>query len=157
MRILLSAAEQVAGLHHLMAGLVDRRRLVIDRADQRIAVGHLGHQREVLADLDAGHVGLDRLERAADVVGGVGLEVPGVELAGPPTRNSRMQLMSLLLPTAPALSRSASVRPTAPALIDPALRKSRRDNPPQTFAPCFVWNSSMVVPLEWLHFPSGSS
>ena len=82
MGIFLAAAEQEAGLHHLMAGLVDRRRLVMDRADDGVAVGHLGHEREVLADLDAGDVGLDRPERAADRVGGVGLEVPGVELAG---------------------------------------------------------------------------
>ena len=82
MRVFLAAAEEAAGLHHLAAGFVDRRRLVVDRAQDRVAVGRLGHEREMLADFDAGHVGLDRPERPADVVGGVGLEVPGVELAG---------------------------------------------------------------------------
>ena len=82
MRVFLAAAEKEARLHHLMAGFVDWRRLVVNRAQDRVAVGRLGHEGEVLADFDAGHVGLDRPERPAHVVGGVGLEVPGVELAG---------------------------------------------------------------------------
>ena len=82
MRVFLAAAEEAAGLHHLVAGLVDRRRLVVDRAEDGVAVGGLRHEREGFADFDAGYVGSDRPERPADVVGGVGLGVPGVELAG---------------------------------------------------------------------------
>ena len=40
-------------------------------------------QRQVLADLDAGHVRGDRLELAADLAGRVGLQVPGVLLGRP--------------------------------------------------------------------------
>ena len=40
-RMLDAAGEEPAGLHHLMAGVVDGRRRVIDRADDRELVGVL--------------------------------------------------------------------------------------------------------------------
>ncbi len=82
MRILLPAARQVAGLHKLMACLMDRGRLVMHRPHQGIAIGHPGHERKVLADSDAGHVGPDRLERPADRLRGGRLQIPGIQLAG---------------------------------------------------------------------------
>ena len=45
-----------------------------------VICGELGQD---LGDLDAGHLGVDRLEGAADVVGDVLLGVPEVEVAGP--------------------------------------------------------------------------
>src|SRR5262249_28252268 len=82
-RILLTAAEEMAGLHHLLAGLVDRRFLVMDRANDGVVLGAPGHEREMLADLDAGHVGLNRSKRTANHVGSGRFQVPGVELTGP--------------------------------------------------------------------------
>ena len=77
------AGEQPAGLHHLVARVVDRRRRVIDRADQRHLVHHRRQPGEDLRDLDARHLGRDRPERPADLLGGIGLHVPGVELRRP--------------------------------------------------------------------------
>ena len=54
----------------------------MDRADDGVLVGQTRHAWEVLADPDAGDVGLNGPERAANVVGRVRLEVPGVDLAG---------------------------------------------------------------------------
>ncbi len=82
-RVLDPAAEEAAGLHHLVAGVVDGRRRVVDRADQRHLVHLAGQLREDLADLDARHAGRDRPERPADLLGRVGLHVPGVELRRP--------------------------------------------------------------------------
>src|SRR5262249_12407543 len=50
--------------------------------DDRVAVGHRRHEREVLADFDAGHVGARGPEGAADVAGCVQLQVPGIEMPG---------------------------------------------------------------------------
>ena len=82
-RMLDAALEQAAGLHHLVAGIVDRGGGVIDAADQRELVGVLRHAREILRDLDARDVGLDRLVRPADFGRRVRLHVPGVELGRP--------------------------------------------------------------------------
>src|SRR5205823_413456 len=49
-----------------------------DRADEGELVGQGGDLREALADLDAGDGRADRLELAADLGRGVGLEVPHV-------------------------------------------------------------------------------
>ena len=49
-RMLDAAGEQPARLHHLMAGVVNRRRRVVDGADQRKLVGVLGHLRKDLGD-----------------------------------------------------------------------------------------------------------
>ena len=53
------------------------------RADEDELVRHLGDAREVLADVDAGDVGVDRLELAADVGRGVRFEVPHVDVRRP--------------------------------------------------------------------------
>src|SRR5262245_34035191 len=82
MRVLLAAAEQVAGLHQLVASLVNRRRLVVDGTDQGELVGALGHEGEMFAELHAGDVGVDRPKGAADVLGRPGLQVPGVKVTG---------------------------------------------------------------------------
>ena len=74
------AGEQPAGLHHLVPGVVDGRRRVIDGADQRHLVHHRRQPGEDLGDLDARHLGRDRPERPADLLGRIGLHVPGVEL-----------------------------------------------------------------------------
>jgi hypothetical protein len=78
----LAVSEQMARLHHLLAGFMDRRFLVMDRANESIVLRPLGHSWKVLADPDAGYVGRDRPERPADGVRSVGLQIPGIELAG---------------------------------------------------------------------------
>ena len=82
-RILDAALEQAAGLHHLVAGIVDGGGRVIHAADQRVLVGVLRHARKILGDLDARDVGLDGLVRPANLDRRVGLHVPGVELRRP--------------------------------------------------------------------------
>ena len=72
----------VAGQHplraHAVAGVG-----VVRRADDGELVHDLGLLRQVLADLDAGHVGGDRLELAAELGRGVRLEIVHVDVAGP--------------------------------------------------------------------------
>ena len=82
-RMLDAAREEPARLHHLMAGVVDGRGGVIDRADQRELVGVPGHLREDLGDRMPGTLVADRLERPAHLGGGVRLRVPGIDLARP--------------------------------------------------------------------------
>ena len=57
-------------------------RVVTDRADERAnrdqPVHHLGHQGEVLADLDPRHARIDRLEFAANFRGSVHLQIEHV-------------------------------------------------------------------------------
>ena len=48
--------------------------------DDRVLVGQLGQTRELLADLDAGYVGLDGPEFAADLLGRLGLEVEEIQM-----------------------------------------------------------------------------
>src|SRR5437764_1014655 len=45
-RVLGIAAKQPAGLHHLMAGFMNRRRPVVNRAHDGEAVGQLGQERK---------------------------------------------------------------------------------------------------------------
>ena len=96
--------------------------------------GHLG---QVLADLDAVGLGVDRLELAANALGGFGLEVPHVDggrAAGEPDQDDGLGLGAL----APALRRPGPrarsscgrVRPSRPA--EPICRKSRRWKPSQS-------------------------
>src|SRR5262245_17541641 len=81
MRMFQAVAEQVTGLHQLMASFVDRRACMVDGAQHGEAVGHLRHAREMLAKLNARDVSTDRLEAAPDGIGSVGLRIPRIELA----------------------------------------------------------------------------
>src|ERR1051325_4351308 len=56
---------------------------VVEAAEDRVLVGHLRQARQVLADVDAGDVGADRPKLAADLVGGAGLEIEGLQMARP--------------------------------------------------------------------------
>src|SRR5262249_25780602 len=84
-----AAAEEPAGLHQLMAGLMNRSGVVVYGAHQSIAIGHLSHERETLSDGNTGNIRANRPERPADRLGCLGLQVPGVELAG--TSNEKQQ------------------------------------------------------------------
>ena len=120
-------ALAVAGHDERVGVLVDRD----DRADDGELVPHLGLQREVLADLHAGDVGRDRLELAAELRRGVGLEVVHVHVrraAGQVDHDGRLVAtvhgcLPWLRPAALAASMSASVRPAPKA---PIWRKLRR-------------------------------
>src|SRR5262249_37518034 len=79
-RMLDPALEEASGLHHLVAGIVDGGRFVVERADERELVGVLGHAWEDLTDLDARHIGFDRPIWPANLSGRTRLQIPGVEL-----------------------------------------------------------------------------
>ena len=64
----------------------ERRRVVVGHrvvhaADDRQPVGHAGRRGQVLADVEARHAGRDRPELPANLARGVGLHVPGVDVA----------------------------------------------------------------------------
>ena len=77
-----AAGEEPAGLHHLMAGVVNGGGGVVTAADERILVGVFGHLREDFADLHSGHVGVDGLERPTYLIRRLGLRIPGIDLTG---------------------------------------------------------------------------
>ena len=72
--------EVVAGHHPPLAVLVRRSSLVMQAANQRDLVHHASHQRKVLADLNAGDVGVDRLELPPNLGRSFRLHVPGIVL-----------------------------------------------------------------------------
>ncbi len=72
----------MAGLHHLLAGFVNRRFFVMHRANKGVAMGLPSHAREVFADAYAGNIGGDGPEGTADGIGRVRFQIPGIELAG---------------------------------------------------------------------------
>ncbi len=80
LRVLDTAAEQPASLHHLMARVVDGRRGMIHAPDQRHLIHHRGQPGKDLGDLKARHLGRDRPERAPDFLGCIRLHIPGIEL-----------------------------------------------------------------------------
>src|SRR5438874_13731250 len=80
-RMLDTAGEKPAGLHHLRAGVVDRRGGVVDRAENRVFVSVASHAREDFADLHAGYVGGDWPVGSAHFWRRQRLGIPGVELA----------------------------------------------------------------------------
>ena len=79
--VLIPPVKSRPGLHHLVAGIMHRRRRVIDAAHQRKLVRQLRHVRKDLRDLDVRVVRLDRLERSANFPRRVRLRVPRVHLA----------------------------------------------------------------------------
>ena len=88
--------------------------------------GLLGHQ---LAELDAGHVGVDRAERAAILGRRLRLGVPGLHVPGAAAEPEQDDARPLLRPAdrafGPQLRSSASVSPPTPSA--PACKKLRRD------------------------------
>src|SRR5262249_24724824 len=76
-----SALKQAAGLHHLVAGVVQGGGGVITAVNERHLVALRRHAREDLTDLDPGNVGLNRLVRAANFGRGSRLHVPRIEMA----------------------------------------------------------------------------
>src|SRR6516165_4526644 len=54
--------------------------LVRHRADDYDLVHEVGQKRHLVANLDAGHAGADRLKQAADALRCIGLHVPQVRL-----------------------------------------------------------------------------
>ena len=97
--------------------------------------------REVLADLDAGHRRVDRLELAADVRRGVGLGVEGVDVAGPAGH-----------PQQDAGS-GPRARPGPRRPADPASRTATRRRPPKPQTPAgsnwSTWSSPVESVIEW--------
>ena len=74
--------ELVAG-QGIVRGLGMDGLVVRGGADDGVLVGHFGEQGQMFANLDAGHVGIDRLEDAAHVFRGVGLHVERVLMRRP--------------------------------------------------------------------------
>ena len=83
-RVFDAALKEPAGLHHLMARVVDSRGRVVHRAHQGKLVGVTGHAGEQFRNLNPVSVRRNRLVRAADFGRRVGLHVPRVDLAGRP-------------------------------------------------------------------------
>ena len=77
----LTLAKESPRLHQLMTGFVNWRRLMMDGTNNGIVTGYLSHARKMFADTHPGHIGLDGAKRTANVVGGIGFEVPGFQLA----------------------------------------------------------------------------
>ena len=156
----------VAGRHADRAGAVGRDG-VVRRADDGELVHDLGHLGQMLADLDAGHVGGDRLELAADALRGFRFEVPHVDgggAAGQPEHDDgvglRLVLASLSCRRRLASSRSScgSVRPNSPAV--PILRKSRRWKPSQSVRNAMPWNrpsSALTCPPKCVRLSGGGN
>ena len=107
------------------------------RPDQGHAIHHLGQVREHLADPQAGHGRVDRLELPFDVNRGVGLGVEGVDVrrpAGHPDQDAMLDL-GRLDPPAPArdgLQPEQVIEPQAEGGQHPGARsKERRLGPRQ--------------------------
>ena len=79
--VVIDLRRRVSGQYPVGRGEM-RRVVVLERAgERRQAVGLPRASRKMLADPDARRGGRDRGERAADVLGRVGLGVPGVKMA----------------------------------------------------------------------------
>ena len=95
---------------------VVRADLVRHGADQRVAIGHLRQARQVLADPRAGDASSDGPEVATHLGRHVGLQVPRIQLPGPP--HGTMSTIDLAphssVAQAWAASSCGSDRPTAP-------------------------------------------
>src|SRR5207253_3889829 len=74
--------RRVAG-EAVVAGRVVVFHFVAQAAEDRHLVHHSRHSRQPFADVEARNPGGDRLEFAADAVGGVGLHVEGVVVTRP--------------------------------------------------------------------------
>ncbi len=61
---------------------MDCRLFMVQRTHNGEAIRHLGHQREMLANIDSGNGCAYGPEWAADVAGSIRLQIPGVELTG---------------------------------------------------------------------------
>ena len=150
---------RVAGQHLVDGGGVveqaDRR--VAHRADHRDLVVDLGELRQQLGELDAGHLGVDRLEDAADVVGDVVLGVPQVEVAGAALEVEQDDALGLAEAGAAVgrfLGGAAFWRPKRlarlkPKTAEPPTRSSsRRVTPSQVSFPARPGITSMVGPRK---------
>ena len=129
-RVLLVGPAKPSGLEQLLAGLVDRRGVVVDRSDERQPVHPGGQPREMLADPDAGNPGGDRPERPPDLGGSIGLGVPRLELAGPADEHQQdHRPITHAAAADPRAFDSASESPSEPSPTPPTRRKSRRVTP----------------------------
>ena len=80
-KVLLRHAVGIPGRHPVRGGGMIVV-FVSDRPHQRDLVHVVGEVVKVLADVDAGHIGLDRLERTAVIRRRVGLQIECVLLSG---------------------------------------------------------------------------
>ena len=75
------------GGHAAGERVIDHRRVVAvgmaHAPHQGIAVGQSGQQRQMLANVDAGNAGRNRLERAANLRRGVRLEIEHIQVRRP--------------------------------------------------------------------------
>ena len=76
-----AAGEESAGLHHLMAGVVNGRRRVIYAANDAEFVGVFGRLGEDLGDLHPGDFGADGLEWPSHFGRGIRLRIERIQLA----------------------------------------------------------------------------
>ena len=152
-----AAGEESAGLHHLPAGVVDRRAAVVRRADQRELVGDPGEAGQDLGDLEARDLGGDRLERArGSRPGASGFMSQRSMLLGAPRLKIMMHERSSCPGlTAPAALRGHQLREREPdGSQAPTWRKSRRVTPSQVKARPLPVKVSMRGVLAVRRMPS---
>ena len=82
-RIFAAILKQPAGLHQLMAGFMNRRRRVMDRAHDGKLVRPRRHPRQVFAELDAGNARADGSKRPTNIGGRIGLWIERIDVARP--------------------------------------------------------------------------
>ncbi len=108
--------------------VADPRRRLVHAADDGELVGHPRGLRQQLGEPEAGHDGVDRLERAPVLGDGLGLGVEGVHLRHPALLEDHQDVLRLR-PARPALPSAAIARPGSNAEAAPSIpswRKLRR-------------------------------
>ena len=128
------------------------RLLVVDGADDAKRSACFGQARQQLADADAGDAGGDRLERPADVLGGVGLGVPQVEVAGCAAVEDQDDRLGFTRNLLRRLGRLPTVPEQTEAAAAPAFRKGRRDMAAGKGS--FGGNSALAGPSNLSRFDS---
>ncbi len=81
--------------HHLLVALLVAEAGVNQGADDREAIGKASVQREQLTDAHTGHAGRNGSIWAANLAGGVGLGVVGLQVAGPALQPDHNESRSL--------------------------------------------------------------
>ena len=97
MRLHAVGVELVASHHPPLAVFMTGPGLVMQAANQRDLVHHASHLREVLADLNARHVGVDRRELAPYLRGSFRLHVPRIDLPRRPDEEDRDAVPNFLV------------------------------------------------------------
>ena len=81
MGMLYSRRKQLAGLHHLVTGVMNRRSGVVNRTDNGKLIGEFGRPRKNFGNLHSRHFGAYCFKGATNFLRGVGLGIESVDVA----------------------------------------------------------------------------